>query len=108
MKKNTKVKQTAKWSRKKLLSFSMFAILIMFIALEIIFRIAFFFQYKNLHNSVRVQGSPLQISDSILICKNQPFYVDYNRKYQNNEEGMKSAVGDEFIKSKSKDDFWVL
>jgi lysophospholipase L1-like esterase len=100
--------QTSKWSKRKLFSFALFTTLILFAALEIIFRIVFFFQFYTLHTSSSIQGSPLQISDSVLIFRNQPFYVDYERKYQNNEEGMKSEVGDEYIGTKTDKDFWVL
>lgn len=101
-------KRTSKWTWKKLFLFTCFTLLVILILFEIIFRIVFFFQYKNLHTSVSIQGSPLQISDSVLICKNLPFYVDYNRKYQNNELGMRSSLGDVFIDKKDSNDFWIL
>ena len=101
-------KKTGKWSRKKLFLFSFVTILILFVLLEICARIAFFIQYEGLHTSVSIQGSPLQCSDTVLIYKNQPFYVDYDRRYQYNEDGMKSAVGDVFVPQKTQTDFWVL
>jgi len=101
-------KRTRNWTKKKLLFFSFVAVFIILIFLEIAFRIAFYFQYKNLQTTIQIQGSPLQTSDSILIYRNQPFYIDYNKKYQNNEEGMKGATGDVFISKKTGRDFWVL
>jgi hypothetical protein len=94
--------------QKKLFLFAATTILIFFIILEIIFRVIFFFQYRNLHTSIFIQGSPLLISDSVLIWKSTPFYVDYDRHFQNNEAGMNSKVGDEFIETKTEKDFWVL
>ena len=108
MLKTTTQKETSQWSKKKLFLFGAFTVLILLVLLEIIFRVIFFFQYKDLHTSIFIQGSPLQISDSVLIWKNCPFYVDYDRHHQNNEVSMKSKVGDEFIKSKTEKDFWVL
>jgi hypothetical protein len=101
-------KRTANWSKKKLFLFAAIAVLIFLVILEIIFRVIFFIQYRDLHTSVFIQGSPLQISDSALVWKNTPFYVDYNRNYQVNEAGMKSKVGEEFIETKTTKDFWVL
>jgi len=106
--KTTNQKKTSQWSKKKLFLFAIFTILILLVLLEIIFRIIFFFQYKDLHTSIFIQGSPLQVSDSVLIWKNTPFYVDYDRKHQNNAAGMKSKVGDVFIEKKTEKDFWVL
>jgi hypothetical protein len=105
---NTNQKETSKWSKRKLFLFSSLTVLFLFLVLEIIFRVLFFFQYRNLHTNIFIQGSSLQISDSILIWKSNPLYVDYDRNYQNNEEGMKSNVGDEFIPNKTQIDFWVL
>ena len=101
-------KQTKKWGNAKLLKFAAFTILIILLLLEISFRIVFYIQNKNLHNSVSIQGSPLQIPDDSLIFKNSPFYLDYNNRFQNNEEGMRSQPGDEFIPQKTSNDFWVL
>jgi hypothetical protein len=108
MKKKSPVSGTSNWSKKKLLVFSMISVSIVLLVLEIIFRIAFFFEYRHLHTTVAIQGSPLQQFDTALIFKNSPFYVNYHKKFQNNEEGMKSAVGDEFIGEKQADDYWVL
>src|SRR5215212_9778298 len=102
---NTK---TVKWSKKKLVLYSAITLCLLFVLFELVFRITFYFQYKNLHTSVAVQGNTLQISDSLLVFKNQPFYVDYYKMYQNNEEGMKSAIGDVLIPPKTEKDFWVL
>ncbi len=101
-------KRTTNWSKKKLFLFAATAILIFFVILEFIFRVIFFFQYRNLHTSIFIQGSPLLISDSVLIWKSTPFYVDYDGHFQNNEAGMNSKVGDEFIETKTEKDFWVL
>jgi len=101
-------KRTINWSKRKLFLFGATTILIFFVVLEIIFRVIFFFQYRNLHTSIFIQGSPLLISDSDLIWKSTPFYVDYDRHFQNNEAGMNSKVGDEFIETKTGKDFWVL
>lgn len=102
------IKHTTKWTKNKLIKFSIFSILIILVFLEISFRILFSSQNAKYHNSISVQGSPLQISDSVLIFKNAPFYLDYYKKFQRNEEGMKSALGDEFIPVKKPEDFWVL
>src|ERR1700755_749879 len=106
-KRNEKI-YTGKWSRKRLLGFSLILIIIFIMILELVFRIIFFFKYRELNTTVSIQGSPLQQSDSLLVFKNTAFYVDYDRKFQNNEEGMKSRVGDEFIDNKQPGDFRIL
>ena len=99
---------TAGWSRLKLAKFSFFVFALFFVALEIIFRILFFTSNHNLHTSVGIQGAALRTPDKILVWKNQPFYVDYDHRFQFNEEGMKSQVGDVLIPEKQSNDFWVL
>ncbi len=76
--------------------------------LEIIFRLYFYFAYYRYHTTVFIQGSPLQVSDSVLGFKNTPCYLDYDFKHQNNEEGFRSLPGDVTIPEKKEDDFWVL
>jgi hypothetical protein len=100
--------QTTKWKKVKLFKFAIITILLILVLLEISFRVVFFFQNNHLHNSISIQGSPLQIPDDTLIFKNSPFYLDYYNRFQHNEEGMKSAPGDEFIPLKKPGDFWVL
>lgn len=100
--------RTKRWSRRKLILYSVITIFFIAILLELIFRVQFYFKYQNLHTNISIQGNTLQIPDSLLVFKNQPFYVDYNKAYQNNEEGMKSAVGDVFIGNKTINDYWVL
>lgn len=76
--------------------------------MEIISRLYFYFAYHRYHTTIYTQGSPLQVSDSITGFKNTPYYLDYDRKYQNNEEGFKSLPGDVSIPEKKENDFWVL
>ena len=99
---------TAKWSKKKLIAFSIITLLFIFLVIEIIFRIFFFIQYKNYHTSIYTQGNTIQKSDTGLIFKNRPFYLDFEKKHQYNEEGMKSEPGEVFMPEKKEDDFWVF
>lgn len=99
---------TAKWTKRKLFLFAIFTLFILFILLEIIFRVSFYFKHKRYYTTVAIQGSPLQLSDNTLVFLNQPFYLDYNNRYQYNEEGMKSAPRDVFIPAKTANDYWVL
>lgn len=96
------------WTRKKLFTFSIITIALMLLVLEIIFRIVFAIEHRGYHTSVFVQGNTLQMSDSALVFKNRPFYLDYYRRFQFNEEGMRSMPGDVFMPKKGPDDFWVF
>ena len=100
--------ETIQWSKKKLLKFSLFTIVVILLAAELLCRLFVFSHYRNLHTNNYIQGSPLQTADHSQVFINQPFYVDYHHKYQHNEWGMKSAPGDVFIPQKTPDDFWVL
>ena len=99
---------TAKWSKKKLIAFSIITLLFIFLVIEIIFRVIFFIQYKNYHTSVYTQGNTIQKSDTGLIFMNRPFYLDFEKKHQYNEVGMKSEPGEVFMPEKKEDDFWVF
>lgn len=102
------VTQTKKWSRGKLLKFSIILIVILLLISEGLMRIYFAIKFNGLHTSVYTQGSPLQMEDAKLAFRNRPFYVDYEKKFQYNEEGMKSAVGDVSMPVKQPNDVWVL
>ena len=97
-----------KWSRKKLLQFSLLTTLLLLLLLELIFRIVFYFDYSKYHTSVYIQGNSIQKEDDSLIFMNRPFYVDYGKRYQFNEEGMKCELGDVYMPRKKENDFWVF
>jgi hypothetical protein len=103
-----KNKTTKGWSKKKLLKFSFFSIIIFLLLLEAIFRIFFYIKYKGLDTSVYIQGSPLQEEDSLTIFNNRAYYVDYEKKFQYNALGMKSACGDYKMPVKKEGDLWIL
>jgi lysophospholipase L1-like esterase len=96
------------WRKRKLFKFSIITIVLMLLLLELVFRIVFAVEYRGYHTSVYVQGNTLQMSDSLLIFKNRPFYLDYYKEYQFNEEGMRSEPGDVFMPEKKPGDFWVF
>lgn len=91
-----------------MLLFSIITIVLVLLALELVFRIVFAVEHRGYHTSVYVQGNTLQMSDSLLVFKNRPFYLDYYRRFQFNEEGMRSMPGDVFMPKKGPDDFWVF
>lgn len=80
----------------------------MLLLLELLFRIIFTVEYGGYHTSVYVQGNTLQMSDSLLVFKNRPFYLDYYKRYQFNEEGMRSEPRDVLMPEKKPGDFWVF
>ena len=55
-----------------------------------------------------IQGSPIQAADPATVYNNRPFYVDYQKGFQYNECGMKSACGDYAMPQKQTGDLWVL
>src|SRR5690242_6021795 len=85
-------KKTSEWNKRKLFLFSMITVLVVVLLLEVLCRISFQLRYKGLYTNLSIQGNTLQVSDSLLIFKNRAFYGDYDNKFQNNEEGMKSKV----------------
>jgi hypothetical protein len=96
------------WTKRKLFKFSLITIILILLLMELVFRIVFAVEYKGYHTSVYVQGNTLQMRDSVLIFRNRPFYLDYYKRYQFNEEGMRSEPGDVFMPEKKPGDFWVF
>lgn len=90
------------------MKFSIISLLLLLLLLEVIFRVLFFFEYKGYHTSVYVQGNTLQMSDSQLVFRNRPLYVDHHRRFQFNEEGIKARPGDVRMPAKQPGDFWVF
>ncbi len=63
---------------------------------------------KNFHSSVYIQGNTIQMDDSALVFRNRPFYLDYDRRFQHNEKGMRSQPGDVWMPKKDSNDYWVF
>jgi hypothetical protein len=96
------------WKRRKLVQFSIITVVLVLLLLELIFRLLFYMEYKGFHTSVYVQGNSMQMSDSILIWRNRPRYLDAFKRFQFNIEGMKSKPGDVHVPVKTDNDYWVF
>ena len=82
--------------------------LLVLLVLEIIFRIVFAIEYKDYHTSLYIQGNALQMSDDTLVFRNRPFYLDYYRSHQFNEEGIRVPPGQAYMPAKQPNEFWVF
>jgi len=99
---------TQKWSKVKLLRFTVVTVGLLLLLAEGLARVAFFLKFRELGTSVYVQGSPIQEADSASVYNNRAFYVDFEKRFQYNELGMKSACGDYRMPVKKAGDLWVL
>ncbi len=99
---------TQAWSKGKLLRFAAVTIMLLLLLAEGIGRVVFFLRFRGLGTSVYVQGSPIQEADSVSVYNNRAFYVDFEKRFQYNELGMKSACGDYRMPLKNAGDIWVL
>jgi hypothetical protein len=100
--------QPKRWTRKRLLLYAAIVCITIFLLIELVFRIVFWVQTKEYDTSVNIQGNTLQVDDSVLIFRNRPYYLDYQRRFQHNEEGMRSEPGDTKMPPKQPGDFWVF
>src|ERR1700735_4062734 len=99
---------TQTWSRGKLLRFAAVAVGLFLLLAEGVSRVIFSWRFRGLGTSVYVQGSPIQEADSASVYNNRAFYVDFEKGFQYNELGMKSACGDYRMPVKAGGDLWVL
>lgn len=99
---------TRKWSKKKLLKFSFLSVLILLLLSEAASRVFFYFKFRGMHTSIQIQGSPLQEADSSAVYNNRPFYVDFEKKFQYNEKGMKSMCGNYRMPERKGNELWIL
>jgi hypothetical protein len=99
---------TQTWSRRKLLRFTAVTVGLSLLLAEGLGRVVFLFKFRGLGTSVYVQGSPIQEADSASVYNNRAFYVDFEKRFQYNELGMKSACGDYRMPLKKEGDLWVL
>ncbi len=99
---------TKTWSRGKLLRFAAVTVLLLLLLAEGLGRVVFLLKFRGLGTSVYVQGSPIQEADSASVYNNRAFYVDFEKQFQYNELGMKSACGDYRMPVKAGGDLWVL
>lgn len=101
-------KNTKTWSRSRLVKYSLFTMILLLLLLEVIGRILFMIKFNQLETSVYIQGSPLLVADSSTVYNNRPFYVDYKKKFQYNEAGMKVKPAEFFMPVKQANEIWVL
>jgi hypothetical protein len=97
-----------KWSRRKLFLFGLMVCASLLLLAELISRLLFVPQIKAYHSTVFIQGNTLQMDDSLLIFRNRPFYLDYQYRFQHNEQGMRSKPGDVWMPQKKPGDYWVF
>lgn len=96
------------WTKRKLFTYSVLVLALIFFMTELVFRLAARSHLKKHQTSVFVQGNTLQMDDSILIFRNRPYYLDYDHRFQNNEEGMRWQPADVRMPKKDSADFWVF
>jgi hypothetical protein len=101
-------RRTQTWSRRKLLRFAAVTVALLLLLAEGLSRVVFLLKFRGLGTSVYVQGSPIQEVDSASVYNNRAFYVDFEKGFQYNELGMKSACGDYRMPVKADGDLWVL
>ncbi|MBN8851478.1 MAG: hypothetical protein BGO55_04140 [Sphingobacteriales bacterium 50-39] len=99
---------TNNWSKWKLFKFSVISILLLLVVAELAARIFFYSKFRGMSTSVYIQGSPIQAEDPLSVYNNRPFYVDYEKRFQHNEEGMKSLPGDFRMPDSKGNELWIL
>ena len=55
-----------------------------------------------------IQGNSRWVADSNLVWTNRPFYLEYDKRSQYNELGMRVSAGDVFMPPQKKNEFWVF
>lgn len=100
--------QKTRWTRKKLFAFSFIVCVLILLLTELIFRILFWSEIKGYNSSVFIQGNTIQMEDSSLVFRNRPFYLDYYRRFQYNEAGMRSKPADVWMPKKDSSDYWIF
>ena len=105
---NQPIVQPQQWSRRRSVLYTVFIVSFILLLTEGIFRIRFYYQYREYSTSLAIQGNTIQQDDSLLIFRNRSFYLDYDKRYQHNIEGMRSQPGDVGIPEKQAGDYWVF
>jgi hypothetical protein len=100
--------EVARWKKGKLIKFGIITVVLVLLVLELVFRLIFAIEYKGYNTSVYIQGNTIQKSDSLLTWRNRPCYLDLFRRFQYNEEGMKSRPGDVKMPAKKETDYWIF
>ena len=100
--------QKKRWPRKKLLAYSLIVCILILLLIEFVFRILFWSEIKGYHSTVFIQGNTIQMEDSTLVFRNRPFYLDYYRRFQYNEAGMRSKPTDVWMPEKDSSDYWIF
>ena len=100
--------QKTRWTRKKLLAYSFIVCVLILLLTELIFRILFWSEIKGYNSTVFIQGNTIQMEDSSVVFRNRPFYLDYYRRFQYNEAGMRSKPADVWMPKKDSSDYWIF
>ncbi len=100
--------QKNRWTKKKLFTYSIVVCVLILLFIELLFRILFWVEIKGYNSTVFIQGNTIQMEDSSLVFRNRPFYLDYYRRFQYNEAGMRSKPADTWMPEKDSTDYWVF
>lgn len=100
--------QTKQWTKKKLFFYSIIVWMLILSLLEGGFRWQFRKEHRDFYTKLSIQGATLQMTDSFLVFKNRPLYVDYARRFQYNVESMKTEPKRILMPGKGPNDYWVL
>jgi len=100
--------QKTRWTRKKLIAYSFIVCVLILLLTELVFRILFWSEIKGYNSSVFIQGNTIQMEDSSVVFRNRPFYLDYYRRFQYNEAGMRSKPADVWMPKKDSSDYWIF
>ena len=92
----------------KKIKFFLIAFIVFLILAEIVCRVVTQNRFAPYQTNLKVQGEGRFSNDPSMIWGNNPYYLEYEERYQYNEYGIKSEPGKVKMPEKKKDDFWIF
>lgn len=93
---------------RKNIVFALIPLVSLLIIIEVVCRVIVDGRFTPYQTNIEVQGASRYSDDPTMVWGNRPYYLEYAKRYQYNEYGIKSYPGTVKMPEKKKNDFWVF
>ena len=93
---------------RKTIIFALIPLVTFLILIEVVCRVIAYDRFAPYQTNIEIPGASRYSDDPTMVWGNRPYYLEYAKRYQYNEYGIKSYPGMIKMPEKKKNDFWVF
>ena len=93
------------FSLRKTMIFALIPLVSLLIIAEVVCRVIAYDRFASYQTNIEIQGASRYSDDPTMVWGNRPYYLEYAKRYQYNEYGIKSPPDMVKMPEKKKNDF---